>query len=278
VNIRRVLGGKDRVKPLSSEHAQYLRRARQAKAMVVVLRVSIFVGVFVLWEVAARLGWMDAFVTSQPSKAFASAMNLARRGELAMHLGYTVGETVAGFVLGTLMGVVVAVLLWWSPFLSRVLEPYVVVLNSIPKVALGPIFIVWLGTNVNAIVAMAIAISVIVTVMMVYAGFREVDPNKIKLLRTFGATKLQVLEKVVIPSSIPVIIAALKVNVGLSLVGTIVGEFLVSRAGLGFLIVYGGQVFNMSLVMSSVILLSGVSVILYYLVSRLEEYVVKWRQ
>lgn len=278
MNIRRILGGKDRVKPLSSEHAQYLRRARQAKAMVVVLRVSIFVGVFVLWEVAARLGWMDAFVTSQPSKAFASAMNLARRGELAMHLGYTVGETVAGFVLGTLMGVVVAVLLWWSPFLSRVLEPYVVVLNSIPKVALGPIFIVWLGTNVNAIVAMAIAISVIVTVMMVYAGFREVDPNKIKLLRTFGATKLQVLEKVVIPSSIPVIIAALKVNVGLSLVGTIVGEFLVSRAGLGFLIVYGGQVFNMSLVMSSVILLSGVSVILYYLVSRLEEYVVKWRQ
>jgi len=278
VNIRRVFNRKDRVKPTSSEHAQYLRRTRQVKAMVVLLRVSIFVGVFVLWEIAARLGWMDAFVTSQPSKAFATAMNLARRGELAMHLGYTVGETAAGFVLGTLMGVVAAVFLWWSPFLSRVLEPYVVVLNSIPKVALGPIFIVWLGTNVNAIVAMAIAISVIVTVMMVYAGFREVDPNKIKLLRTFGATKLQVLQKVVIPSSIPVIIAALKVNVGLSLVGTIVGEFLVSRAGLGFLIVYGGQVFNMSLVMSSVILLSGVSVILYYLVSRLEDYVVKWRQ
>jgi len=278
VNIRRVFNRKDRVKPTSSEHAQYLRRTRQVKAMVVLLRVSIFAGVFVLWEVAARLGWMDAFVTSQPSRAFATAMNLARRGELAMHLGYTVGETAAGFVLGTLMGVVVAVFLWWSPFLSRVLEPYVVVLNSIPKVALGPIFIVWLGTNVNAIVAMAIAISVIVTVMMVYAGFREVDPNKIKLLRTFGATKLQVLQKVVIPSSIPVIIAALKVNVGLSLVGTIVGEFLVSRAGLGFLIVYGGQVFNMSLVMSSVILLSGVSVILYYLVSRLEDYVVKWRQ
>lgn len=278
MNIRRVFNRKDRVKPTSSEHAQYLRRTRQVKAMVVLLRVSIFAGVFVLWEVAARLGWMDAFVTSQPSRAFATAMNLARRGELAMHLGYTVGETAAGFVLGTLMGVVAAVFLWWSPFLSRVLEPYVVVLNSIPKVALGPIFIVWLGTNVNAIVAMAIAISVIVTVMMVYAGFREVDPNKIKLLRTFGATKLQVLQKVVIPSSIPVIIAALKVNVGLSLVGTIVGEFLVSRAGLGFLIVYGGQVFNMSLVMSSVILLSGVSVILYYLVSRLEDYVVKWRQ
>jgi len=262
----------------SPEHVQYMRRNRRMRTVVVVLRVSILIGIFVLWEVAARLGWIDAFIASQPSRAWAAAVNLARRGELLMHLGYTVGETVAGFVLGTLIGIVVAVLLWWSPFLSKVLEPYVVVLNSIPKVALGPIFIVWMGTNVDAIVAMAIAVSVIVTVMMVYTGFTEVDPNKVKLLRTFGASKLQVLQKVVIPSSVPVMISALKVNVGLSLVGTIVGEFLVSKAGLGFLIVYGGQVFNMSLVMSSVILLSGVSVVLYYLVSRLEESVVKWRE
>lgn len=261
----------------SEEHLQYVNRVRRTRAMIVTLRVLIFVGLFVLWEVAARLGWIDSFITSQPSRAWASAVNLAKRGELAMHLGYTVGETVAGFVIGTVLGVVIAILLWWSPMLSRVAEPYVVVLNSIPKVALGPIFIVWLGTDIDAIVAMAIAVSVIVTVMMVYTGFNEVDPNKVKLLKTFGATKWQVLQKVVIPSSVPVIIAALKVNVGLSLVGTIVGEFLVSRAGLGFLIVYGGQVFNMSLVMSSVILLSGVSVILYYLVSRLEESVVKWR-
>lgn len=261
----------------SEEHFQYVNRVRRTRAMIVVLRILIFVGLFALWEIAARLGWIDSFIASQPSKAWASAVNLAKRGELATHLAYTVGETVAGFVIGTTLGVVIAVLLWWSVMLSRVAEPYVVVLNSIPKVALGPIFIVWLGTDVDAIVAMAIAVSVIVTVMMVYTGFNEVDPNKVKLLKTFGASKWQVLQKVVIPSSVPVIIAALKVNVGLSLVGTIVGEFLVSKAGLGFLIVYGGQVFNMSLVMSSVILLSGVSVILYYLVSRLEESVVKWR-
>lgn len=262
----------------SQEHEQYIRKSKRTRVLIVVLRVAILVGVFVLWEVSARLGWIDAFIASQPSKAWTTAVNLARRGELLVHLGYTVGETVAGFVLGTFLGIIVAVLLWWSPFLSRVLEPYVVVLNSIPKVALGPIFIVWMGTNVNAIIAMAIAVSVIVTVMMVYTGFAEVDPNKVKLLRTFGASKWQVLQKVVIPSSVPVMISALKVNVGLSLVGTIVGEFLVSKAGLGFLIVYGGQVFNMSLVMSSVILLSGVSVVLYYLVSRLEESVVKWRE
>ena len=145
------------------------------------------------------------------------------------------------------------------------------------KVALGPIFIVWMGTNVNAIIAMAIAVSVIVTIMRMYVGFKEVDPDRVKLLRTFGANRWQILTKVVLPASVPVMIAALKVNVGLSMVGTIVGEFLVSRAGLGFLIVYGGQVFNMSLVMSSVILLSIVSVMLYYGVSALERAVLRSR-
>jgi len=170
------------------------------------------------------------------------------------------------------------VMLWWSDLLADILDPYIVVLNSIPKVALGPIFIVWLGTTVTAIIAMAISISVIVTIMMVYVGFREVDPDRVKLLRTFGATRLQILSKVVLPASVPVMIAALKVNVGLSMVGTIVGEFLVSKAGLGFLIVYGGQVFNMSLVMSSVILLSIVSVLLYYGVSALEQAVLRTRE
>jgi len=192
-----------------------------------------------------------------------------------MHLYYTVGETIAGFTIGTTLGIVVAVLLWWSDFFSRVLDPYIVVLNSIPKVALGPIFVVWLGTNITAVIAMAVTISVVVAIMMMHNGFKEVDPNKIKLLRTFGASKWQILQKVVLPASIPTMIAALKVNVGLSLVGTIVGEFLASRAGLGYLIVYGGQIFNMSLVMASIVLLSIVSVVLYYLVALLESKVVR---
>jgi len=188
-----------------------------------------------------------------------------------------VAETVAGFVLGTLVGVGAAIVLWWFPFWSDVSEPYIVMLNSIPKVALGPIFIVWLGTNVRAVLAMAIAISVIVTLLMVFTAFREVDPNKIKLLRTFGATKTQILLKAIIPSTVPTMIGALKVNVGLSLVGTIVGEFLASKAGLGYLIIYGGQVFNMSLVMAAVILLAIVSILLYYVVSYLERQVVRQR-
>lgn len=152
------------------------------------------------------------------------------------------------------------------------------ILNSVPKVALGPIFIVWLGTGLKAVVAMAVATSIIVTIMVVHNGFKNIDPNKIKLMRTFGASRLQIFTKVVIPASVPTMISALKVSVGLSLVGTIVGEFLGSKAGLGYLIVYGGQIFNMSLVMAAVIMLSVVSALLYYLVVLLERKIVRYNR
>lgn len=262
---------------VSQAHRLYLRRRRIRWAWVHLARWAVLVAVMVLWELAARARIVDPFIASQPTRIWETLVRLATAGDLWLHLGVTVAETVAGFVLGTLVGVGAAVVLWWFPFWSDVSEPYIVMLNSIPKVALGPIFIVWLGTNVRAVLAMAIAISVIVTLLMVFTAFREVDPNKIKLLRTFGATKTQILLKAIIPSTVPAMIGALKVNVGLSLVGTIVGEFLASKAGLGYLIIYGGQVFNMSLVMAAVILLAIVSILLYYVVSYLERQVVRQR-
>lgn len=255
----------------SPEHLSYLRRRRLDTLTVRGTQILLVVGFFVLWEIAAARGWINGFIFSQPTRIWAAVVRLASEGELWRHLGWTVGETVLGFSIGTAIGIVVAVLLWWSTFISKVMDPYIVVLNSVPKVALGPIFVVWLGTTITAVVAMAISVSIIVTIMMMHTGFKEVDPNQIKLVRTFGGTKGQVLRKVVIPASVPTMIAALKVNVGLSLVGTIVGEFLASKAGLGYLIIYGGQVFNMSLVMASVLLLLVVSVILYYAVTFLEE-------
>ncbi|NLL35784.1 MAG: ABC transporter permease [Clostridiales bacterium] len=255
----------------SAEHLDYLRRRRLERISVRGAQLLIVIGFFLLWEIAASRGWINAFIFSQPTRIWAATMRLARDGELWRHLGWTVWETVLGFSIGTAAGIVIAILLWWSTFFSKVMDPYIVVLNSIPKVALGPIFVVWLGTTITAVVAMAISVSIIVTIMMMHTGFKEVDPNQIKLVRTFGGSKGQVLSKVVIPASVPTMIAALKVNVGLSLVGTIVGEFLASKAGLGYLIIYGGQVFNMSLVMASVLLLLIVSVILYYGVSLLED-------
>lgn len=262
--------------PPSKAQNAYLASLRRRKYVIFLIRMLILIGFFVGWEVAARNGWINAFITSTPLKAWAAIVNLYNRGELWLHLGYTVGETSIGFILGTALGILIAILLWWSDFLSKVLDPFIVVLNSVPKVALGPIFIVWLGTGLDSVIAMAVAVSVIVTIMFVHNGFKEIDPNKIKLLRTFGANKVQILTKVIIPASIPTMIAALKVNVGLSLVGTIVGEFLGSKAGLGYLIVYGGQIFNMSLVMGAILLLAAVSVCLYYLVSWLEKRIVKY--
>lgn len=262
----------------SAEHHSYLQRLRQRVFLVRISQILLLIGFFLLWEIAARQGWINAFIFSQPTRVWKATLRLASEGSLWKHLGWTVGETVLGFSIGTIAGIIIAILLWWSEFFARVMDPYIVVLNSVPKVALGPIFVVWLGTTITAVIAMAISVSVIVTIMMMHTGFQEVDSNKIKLLRTFGASKSQILLKVIIPASVPTMIAALKVNVGLSLVGTIVGEFLASKAGLGYLIVYGGQVFNMSLVMASVLLLSFVSVILYYLVSLLEERVVRGHQ
>ncbi|HKM43683.1 MAG TPA: ABC transporter permease [Limnochordia bacterium] len=258
-------------KEYSAEHLAYLRGRRLHSLLVRSAQLLIVLGFFLLWEVAASKGWINAFIFSQPTKIWTATLRLAREGELWRHLGWTVWETVLGFSIGTAAGIAIAVLLWWSTFVSKVMDPYIVVLNSVPKVALGPIFVVWLGTTITAVVAMAVSVSIIVTIMMMHTGFKEVDPNQIKLVRTFGGTKGQVLRKVVIPASVPTMIAALKVNVGLSLVGTIVGEFLASKAGLGYLIIYGGQVFNMSLVMASILLLLVVSVILYYIVSFFEE-------
>jgi len=262
----------------SPEHYRFLSKVRRRRITISWIRVGVVIFIIALWELSARFGWVNSFITSSPARVWNMVVSMVRSGELWVHLGWTTAETVAGFTLGTAIGIIVAIFLWWSDFVSRVVEPYIVILQSIPKVALGPIFIVWLGTNVDAIIAMALAISVIVTILMVHTGFREVDPNKIKLLKTFGATKWQILRLVVLPASIPTMIGALKVNVGLSMVGVITGEFLVSKAGLGYLIVYGGQVFNMTLVMSGVIILCILSALLYYLVSWIESRIAQGRE
>lgn len=248
---------------LSPERSAYLKKVKVKKTATWLIRVSILVLFFALWEIAARLKLIDPFITSQPSRMIKTLVSLYKSEDLFNHIGVTCLETVAGFVIGTLMGTFIAVLLWWSDFASHVLEPYLVVLNSLPKVALGPIFIIWIGAGAASIIAMALAISLIVTILEVLNAFIGTDEEKIKLVETFGANRFQVFLKVVLPSNIPAMINALKVNVGLSWVGVITGEFLVSKAGLGYLIVYGGQVFQLDLVMTSVIILAVAAAIMY---------------
>ncbi|WP_223298943.1 ABC transporter permease [Paenibacillus darwinianus] len=179
-----------------------------------------------------------------------------------------------GLVVSMAAGTAIAVLFWWSSYASKVLEPYMVVLNALPKVALGPIFYIWLGDRYS-IYGMAVAISIIVTIMMIEAGFREIGKTKLKVMESFGATKLQMLRMVLLPASVPNLIAALKVNVGLTLVGVIMGEFLSSKAGLGYLIIYGGQVFQMDMVMVSIAMLAVLSILLYGIVTVIGRFAMK---
>lgn len=192
-----------------------------------------------------------------------------------MNLGVTLTETVFGFILGTLLGTLLASLLWWSPLLSKVLDPYLVILNAMPKVALGPILIVALGPGFTSIIAMGAIISVIITTIVVYTSFKEVDPNYLKVLKTFGATRFQSFREAILPASFPTIISTLKVNVGLSWVGVIVGEFLVSSKGLGYMIIYGFQVFNFTLVILSLLVIAVIATIMYQLVALLERKLIK---
>ena len=193
-------------------------------------------------------------------------------------MGVTCYETVVGFLSGTILGIIIAIILWCSKFLSDVAEPFLVVLNSLPKIALGPVIIIWVGAGTSAIIVMALAISLIVTILEILNGYINTDSEKIKMARTFNANKFQILTKIVIPANIATFINSLKVNIGLSLVGVISGEFLVSKAGLGYLIVYGGQVFQLDLVMSSVVILGIVAAVMYEAVVLLEKLILKTKK
>ncbi len=228
----------------SNEQLLYIKNINRFKRKVKITRLLIFLLFFILWEILAYTNIIDPFIFSRPSSMISAMLKMLKDGTLLRHIWVTMFETIIGFVLGTVIGTLIAVILWWNSFLNKVFDPYLVVLNSLPKTALAPIIIVWLGNNIKAIIAVALLTSVIVTIINVLGGFNNSDADDIRLVRSFGGNKKDVLLKVVFPTAVPDIINALKINVGLSFVGVIVGEFLTAKEGLGYLIVYGSQIFN----------------------------------
>lgn len=261
-------------KNISEDRKKYLFKKRKNKIMVLVVQISIVVGFVALWEILANKGIIDSFIMSQPSRILKTFLNLSQNN-LLEHIKVTCIETLIGFTLGTFMGAIIAIMLWWSKFLSKVSEPFLVVLNSLPKVALGPVIIIWVGAGMPAIIVMALAISLIVTILEILNGFLNTDKELIKMAQTFRANRFQILTRIIIPANKATFFNSLKVNIGLSLVGVITGEFLVSKAGLGYLIVYGGQVFQLDLVMTGVIILALVAGLMYEAVVILEKLVIK---
>ena len=259
---------------MSEERKKYLQKQKFNKILVLGSQILILVIFLGLWELLANKGIIDSFITSSPSRIINTFKNFSSNN-LLIHIKVTVYETILGFVIGIILGVVIAIILWWSEFLSKVFEPYLVVLNSLPKVALGPIIIIWVGAGTKAIIVMAIAISLIVTILDILNGFLNTDKDLIKMAKTFGAGRFQILTKIVIPANISTFINSLKINIGLSLVGVISGEFLISKAGIGYLITYGGQVFKLDLVMSSIIILGIFAGLMYGTVTILEKIILK---
>lgn len=256
-------------------HQKYLHSLKRERKWVRFYQLIIFLIFFFTWELASQKQWIDPLIFSAPSKVWSLLIEKIADGSLLINIGFTLTETVFGFILGTVIGTLLAAILWWSPMLSKILDPYLVILNSMPKVALGPILIVALGPGFTSIVAMGAIISIIITTIVVYTSFKEVDPNYIKVLQTFKAKRLQIFKEAILPASFPVIISTLKVNVGLSWVGVIVGEFLVSSRGLGYMIIYGFQVFNFTLVMLSLLVIAIFATIMYQLVELLERKLIK---
>lgn len=262
-------------KTKSTEYERYLKGKAGKKRLIISSQISLLLVFLGLWELLAYFKIINTFLVSSPSAIYHLLLEYIKDGSLFMHIGISLWETLLGFSIGTLMGIVVAIILWWSDTIAQIFDPFFVVLNALPKTALAPILIVWAGAGIQGIVVIAISISLVSTILAAYNYFTNVDPEKIKMLKSFGATKYQVLTKLILPANVKNIITIVKINIGLSWVGVIVGEFLVSRAGIGYLIVYGGQVFRLDLVMMGVFVLAICALLMYQLVDLIEKIIIK---
>ena len=264
----------------SLQYREWLARERRGRISVRAAQLAILVVFLVLWEALPKAQIINPLLTSYPSALWPTFLELLketpRQASILTHTWFTVFATVIGFSAAMVMGIAIAAALWWWHDLYKVLDPYLVVANAMPKTAFVPIFYIWLGATLS-IYGMSLAISLFITILMIYNGFQGIDPNKIKLAQTFGATKGQLLTKVVLPGSIPTLIAALKVNVGLSMVGVVVGEFQSANVGLGFLIQYGSQIFKLNIVMTAITILALISSVMYLAISWLEAAVMRRR-
>ena len=262
----------------SSSRAQrtFLSKYRLHKKFVAAARVLLLVVFLSVWELTASHQIIDSFIFSSPSKIALCFLDMVADRSIFLHLGVTLYETIVSFLLVIVFSILTAVLLWFSKKLSEILEPYLVVLNSLPKSALAPLLIVWLGANIRTIIVAGMSVAIFGSIINLYTGFREADPEKLKLIRTLGGTKKDELTKIVLPSSVPLILSVMKVNIGLCLVGVIIGEFIGARQGLGYLIIYGSQTFKLTWVLMSIVILCIIAIGLYAILDFIEKHAQKW--
>lgn len=260
----------------SQEHQQYLQKKQRENKQILITQILLFIIFITLWQTLTSLNYLNEFIFSSPLAIIKTMIKLYQQHYLFNHIFITVWETIISFSLSIIIGTFIASIMWWCRFIARVIEPYLTILNSLPKVALGPILIIWIGANLKSIIFMALLIAVIITIINVYNGFINTDENKIKLMKSFKVNTWQLYTKLILPANLHIFINVFKLNVSLSLIGVVMGELLVSKKGLGYLIMYGSQVFNLNLVITGVFLLGIISILMYYLITYIEKKLVKY--
>ena len=255
----------------SKEHIDYLNKIKRNKRLVLLTQIIIIIIFFSIWELLANLNIINTFLYSSPSKIINTVINLFINNSLLTHIGITIYEVIISFIISSILAFIIGTILWWNKFIARVLEPYLTIINSLPKVALGPLIIIWAGASIKSIIIMSLTISLFITIINIYQSFISTNENYITLLKSFKATKKDILFKVIIPSNKENIISTLKINMSMNFIGVIMGELLVSKSGLGYLIMYGSQVFNIPLVITSIIILGILSFVFYYLINYIEK-------
>ena len=255
----------------TEEAKKYIKKQKIYKIKIIFAQILLLIGFLFMWELLSSKGVLNSFLVSSPSSIFNLLKQYISSGEIYHHIYISVYETVLGLIIGTSIGIIIAILLWWSKTIAKIMEPFLVVLNALPKTALAPIFIIWAGTGVKGIVVVAVSISLILTILTAYNYFKSVDEEKIKMLQSFGASKWQILTKLVLPANMVNLVDIVKINIGMSWVGVIMGEFIVSRAGIGYLVVYGSQVFKLDLVMMGVFILGIIAYLMYQIVNIIEK-------
>ena len=260
---------------MSKEQKEYLTKIKRNKIWIIITQITIVLLFLFLWQILSDKKIINPFIFSSPKKIIETFISLYRNYHLFSHIFTTIYETLIAFLLGITLGFLLAIILYQFKTLARIIDPFLTMLNSLPKVALGPIIIIWTGANVKSIITMALLINLIISIITIYNGFLNTDTYKIKLLKSFKASNFQILKEVVIPASYRTIISSLKINISMSLIGVITGEFLVSKKGIGYLIIYGTQVFNLNIVMSGIIILIFISFVLYEFMNLLEKRLIK---
>ena len=256
---------------IKTDQQLYIERCRRENIFIKTARIAVLIAFIALWELASALSLIDPFFFSSPSRIVLLFIDMCKNFEIFIHTGITLYETILSFLIVNILSILVSVIMLSFDRFSQIVEPYLVILNSLPKSALAPLIIVWLGTGSKTIIVAGISVALFGSIINLYTGFMQVDTEKRKLITTLGGSKKDQLTKVIIPASIPIILSNMKVNIGLSLVGVIIGEFLAARQGLGYLIIYSSQVFQLDMLIMSIIILCLIALLLYQSIDWLEK-------